>query len=98
MLSLVGGFISMPSFIIPANENHTYVILQEELSFSPISLNDIPSIVKSSALDTNSAMVITGAKVAITSEGEKIYKITMSDIEGNEETALYNEDGSIYKE
>ncbi len=95
--TFIAGFITIPSFITNAGTIQTKnVFLQEELSFTSISLDDIPSAVKNKALDTNQGRVITGAKVAVNSEGNKIFRLVMSDIDGNQSAVYYNEDGSIY--
>ncbi len=96
IMSLIVGFISLPS-LNASTITTKNVFLQEDLSFSTIALSDLPSVIKNVALDKNEGMVITGAQVATTEEGTKVYKITLSDIEGTESTVYYNEDGSKYK-
>ncbi len=96
-LSFLAGFVTIPSFHTNASATQTKnVFLQEALSFTSISLDDIPSAVKNKALDTNLGRVITGAKVAINSEGNKIFRLVMSDTDGNQSAVYYNEDGSLF--
>ncbi len=96
IMSLIVGSFTLPSLSASTISTNN-VFLQDELSFSTIALSDLPSVIKNIALDKNEGMVITGAKVATTDEGKKVYKITLSDIEGEETTVYYNEDGSKYK-
>ncbi len=100
IFAIVTGSFTAPVFLANASNNEINIeISQEELSFSSISVSNLPTAVKNAALKaTEGMMAITEAKMATTDKGLKVYEVILSDGQDTETTLFYNEDGSVYKD
>ncbi len=98
--AIIAGFVSAPVSLTNATNNEIKIeIPKEELSFSSISVSNLPIAVKNAALKaTEGMMAITEAKMATTEKGLKIYEVILNDGQDSETTLFYNEDGSRYKD
>jgi len=64
--------------------------------FRQIGVNDLPQAIKESVSEQFKDATITGAYVANLNDGTKLYKVILN-VEGQEESIMFNEDGSRYQ-
>ncbi len=101
ILTLVAGalmLIGTASLAYASNEavNQEVTVTQSELTFSAIEIEEVPQAVLDAAVKEYEGSAISAAHVAKNEEGKAVYKLKLKDVEGEEITALYNEDGSKF--
>jgi hypothetical protein len=71
-------------------------VMQSELKFISVDVADLPAAVTKAVSNDYKDAKISQASVATTEDGSKVYKVVLQ-LNGQNMTATYNEDGSKYE-
>ena len=88
--------------IYAVNANPVYtelpeaVVAKEQPGFTQIGVNDLPLAIRNAISDEFKDATISVAYKANMADGTKMYKVILN-VEGQEESVMYNEDGSRYQ-
>ncbi len=88
-------FLALTPFVSATENNYFEIAVEQELSFSEIEASEVPNEVLKAAKKEFPGTEVTKTLVAEVS-GKKVYKIVVTDSEGNENSGLYNSDGENY--
>ncbi len=101
ILTVIAGalmLIGTASLAYASNEavKQEVTVTQTELTFSAIEIEEVPQVVLDAAVKEYEGSAVTAAHVAKKEDGKAVYKLMLKDVEGENVTALYNEDGSKF--
>lgn len=72
------------------------IVANEQPDFTQIGVNDLPQAIRNAISDEFKDATISVAYKANLVDGTKMYKVILN-VEGQEESVMYNEDGSRYQ-
>ena len=87
-------------YAVNANPVNTKIqettITWQQPDFTQIAVNSLPQAIREAVSDQFKDGTITGAYVADLKDGTKLYKVILN-VEGHEESVMFNQDGSRYQ-
>jgi len=95
VFALGTGYVANAANSISKTTNSSFV-MQSELKFISVDVADLPEAVTKSVANDYKDAKISQASVATTEDGSKVYKVVLQ-LNGQNMTATYNEDGSKYE-
>lgn len=94
LFSMATMYAVNASPVIALNAEKSVFMAQPD--FTQIGVNDLPQAIRDAVSNEFKDATITEAYVAKLDDGTKLYKV-MLNVEGQEESVMYNEDGSRYQ-
>jgi hypothetical protein len=95
VFALGAGYVANAANSVAKTMNSS-LVMQSELKFISVDVADLPAAVTKAVANDYKDAKISQASVATTEDGSKVYKIVLQ-LNGQNMTAMYNEDGSKYE-
>ncbi len=99
MMAFVAGLAFLPTFFTPASANQTKnVYLQDQLTYVKVDVKELPEELVIAIAKDYAQTVIKSAAVTDIITGEKVYKLSLENSEGEGSVIYCYSDGAKYSE